>query len=135
MKGRREFLKGSLALAGAALAGRASEARAAISCQAGLVYTQDAPGRWEGKQGTHAPKITVSGRKVTIVTPHPMTAPHYIVKHSLLKGDGAVLGEKTFANTDPAAESTHELPEGFAGRLLAVSVCNVHDLWVSETAL
>ena len=41
-------------------------------------------------------------------------------------------GEKTFANTDPAAESPYELPEGFKGTLWATSFCSLHDLWLTE---
>ena len=134
MKGRREFLKGSLVLAGAAaaVAGGAVRVRAASTFPAGLIYTKEAPGRWAGKEGAHVPKVTVEGRKIKVVTPHPMTEKHFIVKHTLLTPEGKVMGEKTFANTDPAAESSYDLPEGFRGTLWATSFCNLHDLWLAE---
>jgi len=134
MKGRREFLKGSMVLAGAAaaVAGGAVRVQAASTFPAGLIYSKEAPGRWAGKEGAHAPKVTVEGRKIKVVTPHPMTEKHFIVKHTLLTLEGKVMGEKTFANTDPAAESSYDLPEGFRGTLWATSFCNLHDLWLAE---
>jgi superoxide reductase len=132
MKGRREFLKGSLVFAGAAIAGSGVAAQAASMFPVGLVYTKEAPGRWAGKEGAHAPQATVEGKNVTVVTPHPMTQKHFIVKHTLVTADGKFIGEKTFENTDPAAESSFEVPEGFRGTLWATSFCNLHDLWLTE---
>jgi superoxide reductase len=132
MKGRREFLKGSLVVAGAAVAGGAVRVQAASTFPGGLIYTKEAPGRWAGKEGSHAPKVTVEGRNVKVVSSHPMTEKHFIVKHTLVTLEGKLIGERTFANTDPAAESSYELPEGFKGTLWAASFCNLHDLWVTE---
>lgn len=131
-KGRRDFIKGSLAAAAVAAAGGAAPLRAATKFPAGLVYTKDTPGRWAGKEGAHAPKVTIEGKTVKIVTPHPMSEKHYIVRHTLLTPEGKPLGDKVFANTDKAAESTYELPEGFKGALWATSFCNLHDLWLTE---
>jgi superoxide reductase len=132
MKERREFLKGSLAFAGIAIAGGAEQVRAATKFPAGLIYTREAPGRWKGKEDLHAPKVTMDGKTIKIVTSHPMTQAHFIVKHTLLMMDGMFIGEKTFANTDSAAESSFALPQGFKGTLWAASFCNLHDLWVTE---
>ena len=132
MNGRREFLKGSLVFAGAAVAASAVRVQAASTFPVGLIYTKEAPGRWAGKEGAHAPKVTVEGRKIKVVTSHPMTEKHFIVKHTLLTMEGKVIGEKTFANTEPAAESSYELPAGFKGTLWATSFCNLHDLWLAE---
>ena len=133
MQGRREFLKGSLVVAGAAVvAGGAVRVQAASSFPVGLIYTKEAPGRWAGKEGAHVPKVTMEERKIKVVTPHPMTEKHFIVKHTLITPEGKVLGEKTFANTDPAAESSYELPQGYKGTLWATSFCNLHDLWLTE---
>jgi superoxide reductase len=135
MSSRREFLKGSLALAAAATVTRVTGAGAATNFPAGLVYTAAVPGRWAGKEGAHAPKITVEGRKVTILTPHPMSEPHFIVKHTLLTADGRFIGEKTFTPTSPKAESSYEVPADVKGTLWAASDCNLHDLWVTEFTL
>ena len=132
MKARREFLKRSLAVSGAAIAGTATMAYAAGKFPAGLIYTQDAPGHWKGKEGLHAPKVMLHGTMVMITTPHPMTEKHFIVKHTLLTSKGVLIGEKTFANTDEKAESSFELPEGTKGVLWATSFCNLHDLWLAE---
>jgi superoxide reductase len=135
MGSRRSFIKGSLILVGMVAAGRAAEAQAGPAFPPALVYTQDAPGRWAGKETLHVPKVTVEGGKVTIVTPHPMTAPHFIVKHSLITPKGTIVGEKTFASTEPKAESAYELPAGFTGTLWATSFCNLHDLWLTEVTI
>jgi superoxide reductase len=132
MKGRREFLKGSLVLAGAAVLGSAVRGQAESTFPTNLIYTKEQPGRWAGKQGGHAPIVTVEGRKVKVLTSHPMSQKHYIVKHTLMTPEGKVLGEKTFANTDPAAESFYELPQGVEGTLWATSFCNIHDFWLTE---
>ena len=132
MKGRREFLKGSLVFAGAVIVGSAMPGQAASPFPVALIYTKEAPGRWAGKEGAHAPKVTVEGRNVKVGTSHPMTQKHFIVKHTLVTAEGKFIGEKTFANTDPSAESSYELPEGFKGALWATSFCNLHDLWLTE---
>jgi len=132
MNGRREFLKGSLVFAGVAIATSAVTVQAASSFPVGLIYTKDTPGRWSGKEGAHAPKVTVEGKNVRVVTSHPMTQKHFIVKHTLVTADGKFIGEKTFENTDSAAESSYELPDGFGGILWATSFCNLHDLWLTE---
>ena len=132
MKGRREFLKGTLIVAGATIVGRPVRVQAAGTFPVDLIYTKEAPGRWAGKEGAHAPQATVEGRNVTVVTPHPMTQKHFIVKHTLLTPDGKIIGEKAFENTDAAAKSSYELPEGFKGTLWATSFCNLHDLWLTE---
>ena len=132
MNGRRQFLKGSLVIAGAAVVGSAVRVQAANAFPVALIYTKEAPGRWAGKEGAHVPKVTVEGRKIKVVTPHPMTEKHFIVKHTLVSPEGKFIGEKTFANTDPKAESVYELPEGFKGTLWATSFCNLHDLWLAE---
>jgi len=132
MTGRRNFLKNALLAGGAAAVAGAASLRAADAYPAGIVYTKDAPGRWKGREGAHVPKATVADGAVKIVNTHPMTANHYIVKHTLLTPEGKVLGEKTFANTDTAAESSFPLPAGFKGKLLVTSFCNIHDLWLTE---
>ena len=131
MGSRRDFIKGTLVLAGVAAVASARAARA-DTCPAGLIYTQTAPGRWSGKETLHSPQVTVDGSKVTVVTPHPMSPSHYIVKHTLLDATGKVLGERTFANTETEAKSVYQLPDGFHGDLCAASFCNLHDLWIAQ---
>ncbi len=59
MKERRDFLKGSLIVAGAAVLGNAIQVQAATMFPKGLIYTKESPGRWAGKEGAHAPVATV----------------------------------------------------------------------------
>lgn len=132
MKGRRELLKGSLVFAGAAIVGSSVPVQAVSAFPVALIYTKEAPGRWAGKEGAHAPKVTGEGRNVRVVTPHPMTQKHFIVKHTLVTPEGKFIGEKTFESTDSSAESSYVLPEGFKGTLWATSFCNLHDLWLTE---
>jgi len=98
----------------------------------GIVYSADDPGKWEKKVGSHAPKVAVEGKNVTITTKHGMTEQHYIVRHTLVCEKGYVLGEKTFYPTNKKAVSTFTLPEKHGSVLYATSFCNKHDLWVTE---
>ncbi len=129
---RRAFLKSSMAAAGVLVMGSAVRTEAATKFPAGLIYTRENPGRWVNIVKTHAPIVTMDAGKIKIVTPHPMTLQHYIVKHELLTEGGMVIGEKTFAYTDPVAESFYILTDGFHGTLWATSFCNLHDLWLAE---
>lgn len=135
MPDRRTFLKGSLAAAVAALMGTGSAEAADSSLMGSIVYTTDNPGRWAQKEGSHAPVITVEGRKVKVQTNHPMSEKHFIVRHTLVLSDGSVLGSKTFSATDPEPVSLYDLPEGYSGTLFATSFCNLHDFWLTESKI
>ena len=136
MKDRRKFLKNSLIAAGAvaisgpliaAAPGKKSTKTVRFP---GIIYTSKDQGKWEGKAGSHVPKVTVEGNKVTLHTEHPMSEKHYIVRHTLVDASGKVLGSKTFYPTDEQAVSSYELPAGFHGKLYATSFCNKHDFWL-----
>ena len=130
---RRVFLSGSLAAVSTAAITGIRPAQASLQQSVGIFYTKENPGKWKGKAGSHAPQISVSGRKVTIITPHPMSQEHFIVRHTLVLKDGSVAGEKTFFPVkDSKAVSTFELPEGYKSPFYATSFCNLHDLWVTE---
>jgi len=130
---RREFLK-TTAVAASAVAvasgAKVFASETAVS-HAGIVYTEPQQGQWEGKAGSHAPKVTVADGKVSVVTEHPMTEPHFIVRHTVVLADGKVIGGKNFSHTDKA-ESSFDLPAGYKGKACATSFCNMHDLWVTE---
>ncbi len=133
MQARRQFLKGVVIAAGAAaLSGGRRAFAAAGGFPSGIIYTQDNPGRWAKKVGSHAPKVSVKGKTVTILTAHPMSQKHYIVRHTLVSADGRILGEKTFYPTDKTALSTYQLPENAGTRFYATSFCNLHDFWMTE---
>jgi superoxide reductase len=135
MPDRRTFLKSSLAAAAAALMGTGSAEAADSSLLGSVVYTAEHPGKWTQKEGSHAPVITVDGSKVKVQTNHPMTEKHFIVRHTLVLADGDVQGRRTFTAKDPEAVSTYELPEGYAGVVIATSFCNLHDFWLTETKI
>ncbi len=132
MKNRRTFLKGSLLAAVGLAASRIEHAAASVSAlPSGIVYTAKDPGKWSAKVGSHAPVVTVDGKKVTIETKHGMSEKHYIVRHTLVSADGKVLGAKTFYPTDKPV-STFTLPADAGKKLYATSFCNLHDFWLTE---
>lgn len=132
MNKRRDFLKTSLAASAGLVAATVLPASAADNSKANIfAYTQEHQGRWEGKAGSHAPIITIEGNKITVETKHGMSDAHYIVKHSLLDGNGNVLGEQVFFPQDKKAISTYVV-EGKHSELYALSFCNIHDLWVTK---
>jgi len=97
----------------------------------GLYYTKQKPGRWAKKAGGHVPRVELEGGKVRVLTPHPMNGfKHYIVKHVILDEKFQYISETLF---DPATDKPKS--EYDAGRLngdvYAVSMCNLHDLWLS----
>lgn len=133
---RREFLKTTAVAASAVVVASgakvfAGETPAPAAACAGIIYTEQQQGHWEGKAGGHAPKVTVVDGKVSVVTPHPMTELHFIVRHTAVLPDGTVIGAKTFTAAD-IPESSFELPAGYKGKACATSFCNLHDLWVTE---
>jgi len=133
MHNRRDFLKRSGLVAVGMVLGNSSKAFASSkSFPEGIIYTKKNPGKWAKKVATHAPKVNVEGRNVTITTKHPMSEKHYIVRHTLVSADGKVLGEKTFYPSDKIAISTFQLPEDHGPMLYATSFCNLHDLWLTE---
>ena len=57
---RRDFLKGSLAAASVLALGVNKKAFASSTAAfAGVIYTKDNPGKWAGKEKTHAPEVNV----------------------------------------------------------------------------
>ena len=133
MNDRRDFLKKSALVAGGiVVAGFKGTHAHAGTFPAGIVYTSGNPGIWAKKAGSHAPKVNVEGKKITITTMHPMTEKHYIVRHTLVSQDGKVLGEKTFYPTDKKAVSTYDLSSDHGTGFYATSFCNLHDFWLTE---
>ena len=133
MHSRRDFLKKSGFVAVGMVIGHSAKAFASSeSFPGGIIYTKKNPGKWAKKVATHAPKVSVEGKNVTITTKHPMSEKHYIVRHTLVSADGKVLGEKTFYPSDKIAVSTFELPDDHGSRLYATSFCNLHDFWLTE---
>ncbi|MDM8569585.1 desulfoferrodoxin family protein [Thiotrichales bacterium HSG1] len=135
MKNRRNFLKTSLVISTGIVTTNTIPAFASTkSFPNGIIYTKDNPGKWEKKVAGHIPIITIDGKQVTIETKHGMSEKHYIVKHTVVSGNGEVLGEKIFYPTDKNAVSVFKLEEKHTV-LYATSFCNKHDLWVAEFSI
>mgnify|MGYP002630092830 CR=1 FL=1 len=131
MHDRRDFLK-TVATASVIAFTAAPLAFAAGSTEyTNIIYTTDNPGKWAGKEGSHAPQVTVSGTSVAVVTKHPMSDMHFIVRHTLVLEDGTYVGATTFTPTDKP-ESSYELPAGYKGKIQVTSFCNLHDFWLTE---
>jgi len=101
----------------------------------GIFYTLDSPGRWAKKAAPHSPIIQTSkgkdGLVVDVVTSHPMKGyKHYIVKHMLLDKDFNFIDEKVFDPMKDSPESQFTL-KSHKGPLYALSVCNLHDSWLT----
>jgi superoxide reductase len=133
MIARRDFLKASLVAAAGVAVGSASRSIAAADrFPAGIIYTAENPGQWAAKVPIHAPIVTRDGKTITVITEHPMSEIHYIVRHTLVAEDGTVIGAITFAPDDKEAVSTYELPVNAGTRVYATSFCNQHDFWLTE---
>lgn len=132
MQYRRDFLKTTATTASLLAISSIPQAAAAADMKfKNIIYTQDDPGRWEGKQGAHVPQVMVTGSKVAVVTKHPMSNEHFIVRHTLVLANGAYVGSKTFTPTDKP-QSEYELPTGYKGKFYVTSFCNLHDFWLAE---
>ena len=132
MNNRRDFLKASAAVTSVLAISSVSTAFATAGTPySNIIYTAQNPGKWDGKQGSHAPEVTVMDGKVTVVTKHSMSEAHYIVRHTLVLEDGTFVGGTTFGPADKP-ESSYELPAGYTGKICATSFCNLHDFWLTE---
>ena len=132
MQNRRAFLKTTAATASLlAVSSLPQRAVAADVKFKNIIYTRDNPGRWEGKQRTHVPQVNVTGSKVAVVTNHPMSEEHFIVRHTLVLANGTYVGSKTFTPADKP-QSEYELPAGYKGKFYVTSFCNLHDFWLAE---
>ena len=106
-----------------------------------ILYTKDRQGQWKGKAGSHLPRLQVekAGQKIQLrlATKHGMSEKHYIVRHTVVSGEGRVLGATTFHWQDkPVSEYEIALPDGDKGKeLFVMSYCNLHDLWLVHTKL
>ncbi|MDH5445069.1 MAG: desulfoferrodoxin family protein [Gammaproteobacteria bacterium] len=136
---RRSFIR--IGVAGAAtgiiapkivLAGSLGDKISNNNMAGGLYYTKASPGRWAKKAGSHSPIIQKSGSGIKVVTGHPMKqGKHWIVKHVLLDENFKFISENIFnPGKDKAAISKFSL-DGRSGAVYALSVCNLHDSWLS----
>ena len=133
MNDRRFFLKTTAAAASILALNSVPRAFAeSTPMYTNIIFTRDNPGKWGQKVDSHAPKVTITGDKVKVVTKHPMSGTHFIVRHTLVLYDGTYVGAATFTPADKP-ESSYELPKGYKGKFYVTSFCNQHDFWLTET--
>ncbi len=135
---RRSFIR--IAVAGAATGIIAPEfvlagtmgSKISTNMAGGVFYTKESPGRWAKKAGSHSPILEKVEDGVRVVTGHPMKEnDHWIIKHVLLDNDFKFITENMFnPSKDKAAISNFSL-FGQKGVVYALSVCNIHDSWLT----
>lgn len=134
MYDRRNFLKTAAAASVLAFTTAPIAFAAGSAEYTNIIYTKNNPGKWAGKEGSHAPQVTVIGANVSVATKHPMSDMHFIVRHTLVLEDGTYIGAMTFTPAD-TPESSYELPAGYKGKIYVTSFCNLHDFWLTETTV
>lgn len=139
---RRDFMRlGMFGALGSSVLVNEASAKLVHPSFAGTIYfTQDAPGRWKGKEATHLPSIATekSGDQllVSVVTAHEMKGyEHYIVKHVLLNQQLEVIGEHLFKPEEDKVAASKFAISQYSGKLYALSMCNKHDVWVSSVGI
>ncbi len=103
------------------------------SMAGGVYYTKESPGRWTKKAESHSPVVEKTNTGIRVVTGHPMKqGEHWIVKHVLLDHNFNFISENIFdPEKDKAPISNFGLP-GQSGAIYALSVCNLHDTWLTR---
>lgn len=140
---RRHFIKTTLtgAAVSSLASGFARADTASPSAEGSIYYTRSKPGRWAQKAEGHLPRIEIEKNgtdiKVKVTTAHEMRGhDHYIIKHVVLDEQYGFIAEKLFdpsRDTVPVSEFTLKQPEG--GKIHVLSLCNLHDLWLSSADL
>ncbi|MDH5180405.1 MAG: desulfoferrodoxin family protein [Gammaproteobacteria bacterium] len=102
------------------------------SMAGGIYYTKDSPGRWAKKAGSHSPILEKTDSGIKVVTGHPMQqGKHWIVKHVLLDSDFKFISENIFDPAKHKAAISNFTLSGQSKVVYALSVCNLHDSWLS----
>lgn len=100
-----------------------------------LYYTREQPGRWKGKAAGHLPVVERKGSVITVRTPHPQDGfKHYIVKHLVLDRDFKIIADTRF---NPWRDDPVSTADVYDRRdvVYAISVCNIHDAWLTPFRL
>lgn len=115
---------------GPAKGGNADWAAQVAKLEADAIFTQEKPGKWDGKQASHIPQVTFHEGEgaVSLFTKHGMSPSHWITAHYLRDQDGKLLGLQTYKGTDKEARHRFEIPKGTT-RITAYSHCNKHGDW------
>ncbi|MBU1344289.1 MAG: desulfoferrodoxin [Proteobacteria bacterium] len=135
MNDRRNFLKSTAAAASIMALNSVPRAFAEnLPMYTNIIHTKSNPGIWAQKAHLHVPEVTVLQDKINVVTKHPMSDGHFIVRHTLVLEDGTYIGSATFSLADKP-ESSYELPDKYKGKVYATGFCNLHDFWLTETMI
>ena len=96
------------------------------------IYNRQAPGKWEGIEGTHLPILTFHNEnlEVTVYTNHVMNEEHSIELHYIRDQDQNLIGAKRYATDDSFARVTFPLPQG-TSEIFVYSYCNLHGTWMA----
>ncbi|MDH5393590.1 MAG: desulfoferrodoxin family protein [Gammaproteobacteria bacterium] len=98
----------------------------------GLYYTKESPGRWHKKAGSHSPLIEKTDSGIQVITGHPMNAnKHWIIKHVLLDKNFNYIEQNIFNPSEDNAAISHFNYTEYDEAVYALSVCNLHDSWLS----
>lgn len=98
----------------------------------GVFFTTESPGRWAKKAALHAPIIEKTADGVKVTTPHPMDpGKHWIVKHVVLDKDFKFIAENIFDPSKQKEALSEFKLSGQSGAIYALSVCNLHDTWLT----
>ena len=144
MDNRRDFLRKATSTLPAGIAGAfmatgcktASSEVEEVGNQLGnlpgnIIYRKGHEGVWKGKGGSHIPILTDGG----LLTPHPMSPKHFIVRHTLVTKEGELIFSNTFAYDAKKALSQFGDTKIPKGEYYALSFCNKHDLWLNEVTI
>ena len=102
-----------------------------ICCGQAMNLMEEKTGDWKGEK--HVPKITIEGNKVTVDvgvsmgTPHPMTAEHYIMWIELICKDNCYKRKFLKPGDEPKATFVVADTDVVGAR----EYCNLHGLWKS----
>lgn len=97
------------------------------------IYTTATPGKWSGKEGSHAPVAEIMQGLIKVSTAHGMAAEHYISRHQLVDGRGQILAESNLVPGEGnQAVSIFNVGLPNTPNFFVVSECNLHDVWTTE---
>lgn len=100
-----------------------------------VLFSVEKPGKWAGKEMTHAPTAVVKDDSLVVETPHAMTVEHFISKHQIRSLKGELLGENSFdplkTTTNPISEFPLQILEENP-EVLVYSFCNLHGVWKTD---
>ena len=100
-----------------------------------LYYTSEKPGRWKKLSSSHNPLILKKNDTLEITTNHEMRGfEHYIIKHVVFDKEFNIISEKKFDPSKSIAKSIHNI-RGYSERIYVLSVCNLHDSWLSSITI